>query len=179
MDLIPHPTASKSPSRRTGEGSALRDLLEHSLIHERAGAAIPRDLMQFGFYGAAIITATGLLALALPTNPSALHSHSFHGFFLVLDGPAGDIGASLHSIAIPLIVLGVGLLVLDVILSRGARSAGWRPVVVAQAAVGGVGGVIPAVFIVIALINLVIWVLFIAAVLGLIGLIIAGLLSGS
>ena len=52
---------------RSAEGdSALEAFLSRTVIHELAGAAIPRELLRFGLYGSSVVIATGVLGLVFP-----------------------------------------------------------------------------------------------------------------
>lgn len=148
---------------RSAEGdSALEAFLSRTVIHELAGAAIPRDLMRFGLYGSIVVIATGVLGLVFPGANSIRRG----SFFLILGTPAADMQTIVHVVAIPLIACGTALLLLDLYLMQGRRSEHWRPVVVAQAAAGGIGGVVSTIFLALVIINLVLWiviVVFIAA----------------
>jgi len=117
-DLAPEPSEG---------GSALGDFLSRSVVYEKAGAVIPRDLLQFGLYGSIVVIATGILALIIPSAESIRQGD----FYLVLGGTAADIGALLHALAIPSIVCGLALLGLDLYLMEGRRSEYWRGAVVA------------------------------------------------
>ncbi len=147
-------TSTDPVPRSRGGGSALESLLSRSVIHEKAGAVIPRDLLRFGLYGSIVCIATGLLALLFPTADSIRHGD----FFLILATPAADLQSVMHAAAIPLIVCGVALLALDPYLMQGRRSEHWRSAVVAQAATGAVG----TVFLALVIINLVLWIVIAA-----------------
>jgi hypothetical protein len=102
---------------RSGEGdSALEVFLSRSVIHELAGAAIPRDLLRFGLYGSIVVIATGVLGLAFPGANSIRRG----SFFLILGIPAADMQTIMHVVAIPLIACGVELLLLDLYLMQAA-----------------------------------------------------------
>jgi hypothetical protein len=150
--------------------SPLEAFLRRSVIYEKAGAFIPRDLLNFGLYGSAIVTVTGLLALLFPSPDSIRHS----GFFLVLGASAANLEAIMHSLAIPAICCGLALLALDLYLTQGRRSEHWRTAVVAQAAAGGVGGILSIIFLALMLLNLVIWILIVAAGVACLCLLLAG-----
>ena len=76
------------PQRPEDDGSALGGFLSGSIIYEKAGAVIPRDLLQFGFLGSIVVIVTGILALIVP-SPESIRSGDF---YLVLGGTAADIG---------------------------------------------------------------------------------------
>jgi hypothetical protein len=151
-------TSTDPVPRSRGGGYALESLLSRSVIHEKAGAVIPRDLLRFGLYGSIVCIATGLLALLFPTADSIRHGD----FFLILATPAADLQSVMHAAAIPLIVCGVALLALDPYLMQGRRSEHWRSAVVAQAATGAVGGAVGTVFLALVIINLVLWIVIAA-----------------
>ena len=72
---------------RSAEGdSALEAFLSRTVIHELAGAAIPRDLLRFGLYGSIVVIATGVLGLVFPGANSIRRG----SFFLILGTPAAD-----------------------------------------------------------------------------------------
>lgn len=174
MDLIPNRRNPSDPGSAPATGSVLHALLERSVVYERAGAAIPRDLVRFGLYGAAIITLTGLLALMFPDGPAIRHGH----FFLLFGRQAAGLIGVLHPVAAPLIMVGMTLATLDFYLADGPRAAGWRPVIVAQAAAGGAGGVVTGIFAVMVVINIVIWAIIFTAVAVGVGVFIFGALQG-
>lgn len=150
----------------TGDGrgaSALSDFLRHTTVYERAGAALPRDLIQFGFLGSIVVIATGLLALAFPSPQAIEHG----GFFLVLGGMAAGLASFLHALAVPAILCGLALLGLDVYLMRVPSSEQWRGAVVAQAAAGGIGGALATIFLALLLLKLAIWIAIIACAIAL------------
>jgi hypothetical protein len=148
---------------RSGEGdSALEAFLSRTVIHELAGAAIPRDLLRFGLYGSIVVIATGVLGLVFPDADSIRRG----SFFLIFSAPAADMRTIMHVVAIPLIACGVALLLLDLYMMQGRRSEHWRSVVVAQATAGGIGGVVSAVFLALVIINLVLWIVLVACVVG-------------
>ncbi len=170
MDLVPHPDgpdAAKPLHETDSEGSALQDFLGRSVIYERAGAAIPRDLLRFGLYSAAVIVGTGILALVLPSPTHVRHG----GFFLLFASQAAGLTSVIQSLAVPLIVLGGTLALLDAFLAQGRRASGWRSVIVAQAAVGGAGGFMSGAVAALVLISLLLWVLIAVAAVALIGII--------
>lgn len=162
-DLVP-----RSPD---DGGSALDAFLSRSVIYERAGAVIPRDLLRFGLYGTIIIIATGALALVFPTAPAIRHGQ----FFLLFATQAASMETVMHAAAIPLIASGVALLVLDVYLMQGRHSEQWRSAVVAQAAAGGVGGVVATVFLALVILNLMLWI----AICAVVGIGIAGAITAA
>lgn len=162
---------STNLAHQAADSSALESLLRRSVIYEKAGAAIPRDLLRFGLHGSTICIATGLLALLFPSAASIRHGD----FFLILGTPAADIQSVMHSAAIPLIASGVALLLLDLYLMRGHRSEHWRSAVVAQAAAGGIGGLVGTVFLALVIINLVLWIVVAAACLAMLVGILASL----
>jgi hypothetical protein len=164
-ELIPGPSAADD------NGSALKAFLDRTTIHETAGAAIPRDLLQFGLYGSLLVIASGILALIAP-SPESIRSGDF---FLILGTPAASLEAFMHALAVPAIVGGLLLLGLDLYLSQVRSSEHWHTAVVAQAAAGGVGGLVGVVFLALLLINLVLWVLIIACGLGLCLMVLAGM----
>lgn len=152
-----------------GERSALSDLLSRSVIYERAGGVIPHDLLQFGFFGSLVVIVTGLLAVVFPDATSIRAGD----FFLVLGGTAADLSSLLHALAIPAILGGFALLLLDIYLMDVPRSERWRGAVVAQAVAGGLGGVLGTLFLALLIFNLAIWIAIIAVglaiVLGVLG----------
>lgn len=156
------------------DDNALRSMLSRVTSHEGAGAAIPFDLLRFGLVGSIVVVATGLLALILPGADSVRHSD----FYLVLGGLAADITLLVKALAIPAIIAGVSLLVLDIYLMQARTSARSRPIIVAQAAMGGTGGVICTALLALLVLNLVIWITLIMLCLVLVGIIVAGIASG-
>ena len=116
-------TSTDPVPRSRGGGSALESLLSRSVIHEKAGAVIPRDLLRFRLYGSIVCIATGLLALLFPTADSIRHGD----FFPVLATPAADLQSVMHAAAIPLIVCGVALLALDPYLMQGGAPSTGAP----------------------------------------------------
>jgi hypothetical protein len=163
------------PSVPEDGGSALSDFLSRSTVYEKAGAVIPRDLLQFGYFGSMVVIGTGVLALVFPSPESVHHG----GFFLLLGSQAADLVSFLHAIAIPAIVCGLALLGLDVYLMRVPTSEHWRSAVVAQAAAGGVGGTLCTLFLVLLLLNLMIWVLLIACGVAVVLLVVGVMAGGS
>ena len=150
------------PSSGDASGSALKDFLSHSTIYEKAGAVMPRDLVQFGLYGSGVVILTGLVALVLPKPWSISHG----GFFLVLGGPETHLDALMHHLAVPAIVCGLLLLGLDVFLMLVPTGEHWRWAVVGQAAAGGVGGLLGVIFLALLILNLAIWIALISLILG-------------
>lgn len=165
-DLVPGSSASG--------GSALKDLLAHSVVYEKAGAVIPRDLLQFGLFGSIVVIVTGLLALVLP-DPASI---SRGEFFLVLGSTAASLDSLMHGLAIPAIVCGVLLLGLDIYLMQVPTSEQWRWAVVGQAAAGGAGGVLCVVFLALVVLNIALWIAICACILAGCCALLAGLASG-
>jgi hypothetical protein len=133
--------------------SALSSFLRRTVTYGPK-AVIPRDLLQFGFLGASVVIATGLLAFAVPTPAAIAHGH----FFWVLGGFAADLAACLHTLAVPAILCGLGLLGLDFYLMQVPTSERSRPAVVAQAVAGGASAALGTVFLALLLFNLMIWI---------------------
>jgi hypothetical protein len=146
-DLVPRADDDDGPS-------ALADFLGRTTIYETAGAVIPFDLLRFGLLGSVAVIATGLLALVFP-SAEAIRGGDF---FLVLGDEAAGIAALLRALAGPAIVVGLGLLVLDLYLLRTPTSERWRTAVVAQAAAGGIGGALGTLFVALLVLNLAIWI---------------------
>jgi hypothetical protein len=153
-----------------GERSALSDLLSRSIIHEKAGAVVPRDLLQFGLLGSIVVILTGLLALVFPGAESIRHG----GFFFLFGGQVADLASIMEAAAIPAIVCGIALLGLDLYLMQTPSSDYGRAAVVAQAAAGGVGG---TVFLALVILNLAIWAILIACGVAVV-LIVFGVMAG-
>jgi hypothetical protein len=166
-DLVP-----SSPDG--GEGSALSDFLSRTTIYEHAGAVIPRDLLQSGFFGSIVVILTGLLALVFPGADSIRDG----GFFLVLGGQVADLASIMRAAAVPAIVCGLALLGLDLYLMRTPSSDYGRTAVVAQAAAGGVGGMVSTVFLALVILNLAIWVALIVCGAAVV-LLVLGVMAGS
>jgi hypothetical protein len=165
-DLLPTPPSSRR--------SALKDLLASSTVYEKAGAVIPKDLLQFGLFGSALVIATGCLALILP-SPASI---SQGDFFLVLGSTAAGLDSVLHDLAIPAIVSGALLLGLDIYLMHVPTSEQWRWAVIGQATVGGAGGGLGVVFLALVILNIALWIAIFACILTGIGALLAGLASG-
>lgn len=159
------------------DGSALDALLSRSVIWDRAGGALPRDLVGFGLLGASVIVGAGLLALMLP-SPSEIRNG---GFFLIAGGLAAGMGALLQALAAPLILGGLMLLALDIFLlvDQRARSDGWRSAVVGQAVAGGTGGLVSAIFLALVVFNIVLWAVIFTLAAVVVGAVVAALLSGA
>jgi hypothetical protein len=156
-----------------GERSALSDLLSRSIIHEKAGAVVPRDLLQFGLLGSILVIATGLLALIFPGAESIRQG----GFFFLFGGQVADLASIMEAAAIPAIVCGIALLGLDLYLMQTPSSDYGRAAVVAQAAAGGVGGTVSTVFLALVILNLAIWAILIACGVAIV-LIVFGVMAG-
>src|SRR5690349_9538251 len=132
-DLVPYPSGGRD---------AFGEFLRHAIPYEKAGRVLPRDLLQFGVYGSVAVIAAGLLALIFPSPTSIRHAH----FFLVLRSQEADLQSLLRALAVPAIVCGVALLVLDAFLMYGRRAGCWPYAVVGQAGLGGVGGALGTIF---------------------------------
>jgi hypothetical protein len=165
-------TSDLVPSSDAGGGSALKDFLSHTTIYEKAGAVLPRDLVQFGLLGSGAVILGGLVALLLP-DPNSIR---MGGFFLVLGPMEAGLAGFMHALAVPAIVCGLLLLGLDVYLTRVPTNEHWRWAVVGQAAAGGVGGGLGVLFLALALLNLAIWIAIICACVAL-GLMLIGVLA--
>jgi hypothetical protein len=163
-DLVPAPD----------DDSALASLLRGAIPYERAGAVVPRELLQFGLYGSAIVIITGLLALTLPGADAIRHS----GFYLVLGSVLANLDSLMGALAGPAIIFGGALLIVDAYLMQVRTSAKWRSVVVIQAGVGGAGGIMATLFLALIILNLAIWIAIIALGLGAIMLIIGAMAGG-
>jgi hypothetical protein len=137
-------------------------------------AVIPYDLLQFGLYGSVVVIATGLFALILPGAASIRQSD----FYLILGGTTASVVALMRALAIPAIISGGCLLLLDACLMQVRTSARWRSVVVAQAAIGGLSGVICTVFLALVILNLFIWIVLVTLALMLVGMILGIMASG-
>jgi hypothetical protein len=151
--------------------SALKSLLERSVIYEKAGAVIPHDLLQFGLFGSGLIVAAGLLALILPSAYSIQHG----GFFLLLGSTTASLDSFMGSLAAPAFIVGGGLLVLDACLMLVRTSQSWRAAIVLQAALGGSGGLVCAAFLALVAFNLALWILIVTAALMVIGMILGAM----
>lgn len=165
-DLLPRPPG--------GGGSALSDFLGHTTIYEKAGAVVPRDLVQFGLLGSVVVMVTGLVALVLPSPGSISHG----GFFLVLGSTEAGLDSFMHALAVPAMLCGALLLGLDVYLMRVPTSEHWRWAVVGQAAAGGVGGGLGVIFLALVILNLAIWIALIACGLAVLGVMLAAFADG-
>jgi hypothetical protein len=156
-------------------GSALSEFLRRTTIYEDAGAVMPRDLVSFGLLGSLVVIATGVLALILP-SPEAIRDG---GFFLVLGDQAAGLVELLRGLAVPAIVCGIALLLLDVHLMTTPTGEQWRSAVVAQAAAGGVGGALGTLFLALLIFNLAIWIALVCLALAVLGVALAALGGGS
>jgi hypothetical protein len=157
-----------------GSGSALRDFLGHSVIYEKAGGVMPRELVVYGFYGSVAIIVTGLVALMLPSAAAISNG----GFFLLLKSTASGLDSFLQGEAIPAIVCGAALVALDVYLTLVPTSEAWRMVIVGQTALGGIGGTIGVLFLALVALNLAIWIVIIGAIIGACLMMLGALASG-
>jgi hypothetical protein len=166
--------AFESFESRHGEEDALGSLLGRITVHERAGAVVPTDLLQFGFYASAITIATGVLALLWSDPESVRHG----GFYLVLGGASATMTSLMKALAVPAICAGVLLLGVDLFLMKVRTSARWRAVIVGQAALGGAVGLIGTFFLALVLLNLVLWILIVMLALAVIGVFFAALAGG-
>lgn len=153
---------------------ALGTLLSRVVDYEKAGAVISEDLLKFGLAASALVIATGLLALALPSPDAIRHGH----FFLLLGGAAADLKSLIDALALPAIGCGVALIVLDLVLMGVRTTARWRTAVVAQAVVGGVAGTLCTLLLALIALNLAIWIALMVLLGALFALIIVSLLSG-
>jgi hypothetical protein len=163
-DLLPGPGEEKS---------ALGSLLDFATPYKKAGAVIQYDLLQFGLYGSVVVIVTGLVALLLPGTTSIRHSN----FYWVFGSETASVVSLMRALAIPAIISGGTLLMLDAWLMLVRTSARWRSVVVMQAAIGGVGGVICTVFLALVILNLAIWIALMVLALLLLGTIL-GMVAG-
>ena len=161
-------------STNSAEGSALRSLLDQSVIYEKAGGVMPMGLVLFGFYGAGLLVASGLLAFILPSP----HAIGHGGFFLLLRGEAAGLDSVMRTIALPGVLCGLALIGLDVFLSYVRTSNAWRSAIIGQTLIGAASGALAIIFIASVILNLVIWLLIIAAFVFAIGAMLAGLASG-
>jgi uncharacterized membrane protein len=158
----------------SGDDNALKSFLDRVVPYEKAGAIVPNDLLQFGFFGSIIVIVTGLLASAFP-DPASIRDG---GFYLVLGDTAASVTALMKALAIPAIVAGGSLLVVDAFLMKVRTSAHWRSVIVAQAAVGGAAGAICTGFLALLILNLVLWIIIVALILMTIGVLLSALAGG-
>jgi hypothetical protein len=166
----PDPTAGSSTDR-----SALDSLLEKAIPHETIGATVSFDLLQFGLYGSVVVIVTSLVALAMPGAESIRHS----SFYLLFGGAVADLVTFLRALAIPGIVFGGMLLILDAVLLT-VRTPSWsRSLITLQAAAGGFSGVVATAFLALLLLNLVIWIVLIVLFATVCFAFIAAALSGS
>lgn len=168
------PSQSRELLPREDADNALSSFLGRVVPYEKAGAVIPTDLLQFGLYGSVVVIVTGLVAGLLPSPESIREG----GFFLVLDGTAADITALMKSLAIPAIVAGVALLLVDLVLMKVRTSARWRSVIVVQATAAGGSGVIATIFLALLLLNLVLWVIIVTLVLVTLGFVLSAIAGG-
>ncbi len=148
-------------AHRPAADGALSSFLARSVVYEKAGAVIPRDLVQFGLLASGAVFVTGLMALLLPGAASIRHG----GFFLLFASQEAGLETLMHTLALPAIFLASALFALDVCLMKGRRSERWRSAIVAQAVAGGVGGVICTLFLALLILNLAIWIALIGLVL--------------
>lgn len=155
------------------EDDALQSLLRRIGDYGKT-AVIPYDLLQFGLYGSVVVIVTGLFALILPGAASIRHSH----FYLVLGSETASVVSLMRALAIPAIISGGCLLLLDACLMQVHTSARWRSMVVIQAAAGGVGGVICTIFLALVILNLAIWIVIMALMLMLVGVILGAIAGG-
>ena len=155
-DLIPWSGASSSGESR----SALSDFLSHVETHSKG--IIPRDLIQFGLYGSAVMILTSLIALCFPSP----HSISHGEFFLLFGRIAAGLAGFLHALAIPGLIAGILLVGVDVYLAQVPTTEHSRWVVIGQAAAGGFGGTIGVLFLALFLFNLALWIVIMAAIIG-------------
>ena len=146
-------TSSASRTRGPDGDDALQSLLSRITSHEKAGAVMPVDLVEFGFFGSLIVIVTGLLALILPSATAIHHSH----LFLVFGSTTASLDSFMSAAAIPAMLCGTALLLLDIYLMHARTSAPWRSAVVAQAAAGGVAGAICSLFLALLVLNLAIY----------------------
>lgn len=155
--------------------SALRELLDHAVIHEDAGGRISPTLVYYGLIGAGITIAVALFGLALD-HPSALR-HS--GFLLILKSPAASVGTVLHTVWLPLLCIGslLGFAGLYLLKPR-PRSGHWRHAIVGQTVCGAAAASISSVFALFFIINLVIWLIIIVLSCVVIGLLLSALVDG-
>jgi hypothetical protein len=148
--------------------------VERATDYGKAGAIIPSDLLQVGFFGNITIIVTALLALILPSAASISHS----GFYLVLGSTTAHVASFMREMAAPALITGGTLLILDAYLTVARTAALWRSVIVVQAIVGAVGGLICAAFLGLVVLNLAIWIIIVALVVMVIGVFFAAMAGG-
>lgn len=151
-------TLSQERSDRDGiepEESALSSLLKHARVYELAGAPIPHSLLLYGVVGSAVMLLTGLFALVLPA-PEAIHHSSFFWF---MKSPAASVVSWMQAIAIPSVIIGLLMLLVDHYVASGRRSEFWRGVIVTQSVVGTISGLVCALFLALVLFILVVYIL--------------------
>jgi hypothetical protein len=169
------PSARTSPA--TPNGNALDALLERSVAHERIGARLPRQLALYGLAGAVIMTAVGLIGLAI-THPA----HMRHGgFLLVLASATVSLATLLHTLAVPFICVGAVLTLIGITITFSDRRRGAPPryAVAAQALSGVTGAIVAVPFAALLLLNLIIWIVIFITVLMIIGLAIGAALENA
>jgi len=159
---------------RIEDDNALRSLLNRVVDHDEAGSVIGLDLLVFGFLGSLVVIFTALVALILP-EPESIRQSSF---YLVLGGAVASLTGLMKALAIPALIAGVSLLVLDLFLMKVRTSEHSRSVIVIQAAMGGTGGALCTIFLALALLNLVLWIIIVTLFLMAIGVMLAGIGSG-
>jgi hypothetical protein len=147
--------------------SALDSLLKRAISHDKIGAVMPRDLVQFGLLGSGIVILAGLVALVLPDPSSIKNGHGpvFHWhFFLMFRSMAAGLDSFVQAMAIPGIVAGLLLLVLDAFLTQIPTREHWRLAIVGQAAAGGVGATVGVLFLAVFILNLIVWAIIIVVI---------------
>jgi hypothetical protein len=158
-------------------GSALTEFLKHTSVYGTR-AVIPRELLQYGVYGSLALVVIGVLGMVVASPTAIAHS----GFFWILGHVAADVMSVIQPVAVPAMVLGFALLILDVFLMLVPSSEHWRWAVVGQAAAGGVGGVFGTIFLALVIINLAIWIaigiLVLALTVGMLAVVVGALGDG-
>jgi hypothetical protein len=163
--------SSAELGRVLGGDSALKSLLRKAIDQEKAGAVIPQEVMQFGLLGSAMVIATGLLALILPSAESIRNGD----FFWILGSVAAGLDSVMGTVATEALIGVGGLLLLDVCLMRVRTSWRWRSVVVAQVMAGGLAGAFGTIFLALVVLNIAIWIVIYALTFIVIGGIIVSL----
>lgn len=153
-----------SEGHHSGRQSALRSVLDHTVAHEGTDAPVHPELVGYGMIASGITITVSILGLLLH-HPSTL-AHS--GFFLILGTQAAGLGSALHTIAVPLLCIGLSLLGLGIYLrvEPRPRSAGWRHAVVGQTVCGGSSVLVSGTFAAIFIINFLFWLAIAVAFVG-------------
>jgi hypothetical protein len=177
-ELVPRRDRASNPV--SPGNSALTDFLKHTKDYLTDKAVMPADLVRFGLYGAGIMILAGLIALALPDPSTLRHMHAwlFHAhFFVFFRSISAGLDGFAHALAVPAIVCGVLLLVLDAFLTQIPTTERWRLAVVGQAAAGGVGAGLGVILLALFIINLAIWIVLTALLIAACGMALFALLA--